>query len=101
MKRRTFTIRCAENHCAELAEILYRYSDVAYPPGGSDCAAASRSALLEIADKLGNNDVDVEIGSRQRPMLLAAVKWYFSEVERFSPELREALMETVSLKSFL
>ena len=60
--------------------VLNHYADVAYPPGGSDCAATSRQALMEIVDKISQDEL-CEISRRQRPMLKAAVKWFYTESE--------------------
>ncbi len=71
--------------------VISVYAHTAYPVGGSDCAAATRTALLNVAEKIQTND-RVDIGTRQRPMLKAAVNWYFAEVEKDDSSMSERLL---------
>ena len=84
MKKRLFLFDGAEGAAEKMVEILNHYADIAYPLGGSDCAAASREALQAIANKIHQAEFKVElaeISSRQRPMLKSAVKWFFTQSE--------------------
>ena len=78
MKKRTFTFDSANGAGEALAKVLQHYVETAYPKGGSDCAAASREALIILVNKI-EADEYCEISTRQRPILNAAVKWYFNE----------------------
>ncbi|WP_299871720.1 hypothetical protein [uncultured Cocleimonas sp.] len=81
MRKRTFIFDTSAGAGKALFKVLQHYADAAYPKGGSDCAAASREALLLIANKIesAENDNYCEISTRQRPILNAAVNWYFKE----------------------
>lgn len=78
MKKRIFIFDTAEGAGDALSNVLLHYVDAAYPKGGSDCAAASREALLSILTKIRTNEL-CEISTRQRPILIAAVKWFYQE----------------------
>jgi len=84
MKKRTFTFNGSEGAAEMMLAILNHYANVAYPPGGSDCAAASRQALQDIADKIGQSEI-AKISTRQRPILKSAVKWFYMESAYTSP----------------
>lgn len=79
-------------------QVIGVYAHAAYPPGGSDCAAATRTALLEVAEKAQLSD-QVSISSRQRPMLKAAVKWYYTEVETNNKEVFEVLLSQLQART--
>lgn len=96
MKKRTFLFDCSLGAGEKLIEILNHYADAAYPVGGSDCAAASRQGLFDIADLIReaiDNDGVAHIGRRQKPVLKAAVKWFYSEVEKTDDQIKEILFE--------
>ena len=78
MKKRTFVFDGSGGAAQIMISVLNHYANVAYPPGGSDCAATSRQALMELRDKISENDY-CEISRRQRPILKAAVKWFYIE----------------------
>jgi len=78
MKKRTFLFDTAEGAGEALSKVLRHYMEAAFPKGGSDCAAVSREALLTLVNKI-EVDQYCEISTRQRPILNAAVKWYFKE----------------------
>lgn len=78
MKKRIFIFDGTDGAADMMEIILNHYIEVAFPIGGSDCAAASREALQSIVDKIKQAD-EVEISRRQRPMLKGAVKWYHSQ----------------------
>lgn len=80
MKKRTFIFNGADGAAAALIIVLKHYADIAYPRGGSDCAATARQALIDITDKISNDQI-CEISRRQRPILKAAVKWFYTESE--------------------
>lgn len=80
MKKRTFIFDGSGGAAQAMNAVLNHYANVAYPPGGSDCAATSRQAIMEIVDKISQDEM-CEISRRQRPMLKAAVKWFYTESE--------------------
>lgn len=90
MKKRMISFDTSAGAGKSMSEVITAYAHAAYPVGGSDCAATTRQALLEVADKLlGAGEVD--ISARQRPMLKAAINWYYTEVDKESPEMHERL----------
>lgn len=84
MRKRTFLFDGSEGASEMLVLILNHYADIAFPQGGSACAAASREAIHDIVAHL-HQSKDVELGRRQRPMLRSAVKWFYTESEYASP----------------
>lgn len=78
MRKRTFTFDGRQGAGETLAYIVEYYAQVAYPVGGSDCAAASREALQELSAKIKTEDV-VDINTRQRPLLKSALNWFYTE----------------------
>ena len=80
MKKRVFIFDGSKGAAEMMVAILNHYANVAYPIGGSDCAAASREALQSIANNIAQNE-QAEISRRQRPMLKSAVKWFYTESE--------------------
>ena len=93
MKKRTFIFDTSEGAGEALSKVLLQYTETAYPKGGSDCAAASREALLSIVNKI-EGDEYCEISTRQRPILNAAVKWYYQEsCEKVGNEIDSAEFE--------
>ncbi len=85
MKKRTFIFDGSDGSAEMLVLILKHYTQVAYPQGGSDCAAASREALQSIANKIQQTEYS-EISRRQRPILKSAVKWFYTESQYASPD---------------
>ncbi len=88
MKKRTFYFDGTAGAGEMLIAIIEHYASVAFPVGGSDCAAASNEALQGIVIKIRqaqSEGRDAEISRRQRPLLKAAVKWFYSESEYASP----------------
>jgi len=83
-KKRIFHFDGSDGAAEMMVAILNHYANVAFPLGGSDCAAASREALQSIADNIAQNAL-AEINRRQRPMLKSAVKWFYIESEYASP----------------
>ena len=84
MRKRSFDFDGSEGTSEMLGLILKHYADVAFPKGGSDCAAASREAILSIVMTLQQSE-EVALSRRQRPMLRSAVKWFYTESEYKSP----------------
>ncbi len=84
MKKRIFHFDGSEGASEMMVAILSHYANVAFPLGGSDCAAASREALQAIANNIAENEL-AEISCRQRPILKSAVKWFYTESEYASP----------------
>jgi len=99
MKKRIFSFDGSDGATEMLVLILKHYADIAYPLGGSDCAAASREAIHGITNKLIQSD-EAEINRRQRPLLKSAVKWFYTESEYASPEdpMYDNLLEKLSEK---
>lgn len=95
MKKRVFKFDGSEGAAEMMALILKHYADVAFPLGGSDCAAASREALQTITNKIMQSEV-VEISRRQRPMLKSAVKWFYTESEYANPN--EVMFDRLIIK---
>ncbi len=85
MKKRTFIFDGSDRANEMLSLILKHYADIAFPLGGSDCAAASREALQSIASKIMLSEQS-ELSRRQRPILKSAVKWFYTESEYAAPE---------------
>jgi len=84
MRKRTFNFDGSDGAAEMMVAILNHYANVAYPIGGSDCAAASREALQAIATNIMQAQLagqDAEINRRQRPMLKSAVTWFYTESE--------------------
>ena len=89
MKKRIFVFDGSEGGAEMMVLILNHYAEVAFPLGGSDCAAASREAIQGIAYNIMHAEsegCDAEINRRQRPMLKSAVKWFFTQSEYAAPE---------------
>lgn len=87
-KKRTFYFDGSDGMAGMMVAILNHYANVAYPIGGSDCAAASREALQSIATKImtaQSEGEEAEISRRQRPVLKSAVTWFYTESEYASP----------------
>ncbi len=84
MKKRTFIFDGSEGAAEMMGAILNHFTNIAYPIGGSDCAAASREALLAVANSIAKNEL-AEISRRQRPLLKSAVTWFYTESEYASP----------------
>lgn len=69
----------------ELVRAIQSYALAAYPPGGSECAQVARETLMNTATLIETGCLEgkfVEISSRQRPLLKAAVNWYCGEMKQ-------------------
>jgi len=84
MTKRTFIFDGSDGAAEMLSAILNHYADIAFPLGGSECAAASREAVHNIIEKLKPLG-EIEISRRQRPMLRSAVKWFYNDSAYASP----------------
>ncbi|MEE9342516.1 MAG: hypothetical protein V3V12_02655, partial [Gammaproteobacteria bacterium] len=69
----------------------------AYPPGGSECATVTRTAMLELAEKLAALKI-VEISTRQRPTLVSAVTWFYSERNKTNDPMFQSLIKQLKRK---
>lgn len=96
MRKRTFIFEGTDTEAQMMSVILHHYAEVAYPLGGSDCAAASREAVQTLVNKFRQSEcVEIEISRRQRPMLKTAVKWFYTDSEYANPKevMFQKLME--------
>ena len=87
-KKRIFFFDGSNGAAEMLVAILNHYANVAFPIGGSDCAAASREALQAVAHNISqanSEGVEAEISRRQRPMLKSAVTWFYTQSEYAEP----------------
>lgn len=88
MKHKMLTIECQDNLREDLVTAITHYAYAAYPPGGSECAQASREALETLAQSIKPQTADpvetspFQIKTRQRSTIKAAINWYFTEIER-------------------
>ena len=78
MKRRTFSFNGEAGAAEALTNVIRHYAHAAYPIGGSDCAATTRMALIELAEKI-TAEINIDISTRQRPMLKSAIEWFYTE----------------------
>lgn len=92
MARKSFRLRLDDHQRAVWAAVLPAYAATAFPPGGSECAQAARAALDDLALRFAAAGDHVDVGMRQRPMLKAAVKWYFAEIAPGAEEDRDRLL---------
>lgn len=84
MRKKTFLFDGSEGAAEMLVLILTHFIEVAFPLGGSDCAAASRHALQKISNNISQTELS-EVARRQRPILRSAVKWFYTESVYASP----------------
>ena len=92
MARKTFRLGLDDRQRALWGAVLPAYGATAFPPGGSECAQAARAALEDLARRFAAAGDHVDIGARQRPVLKAAVKWYFTEIVAGAEEDRDRLL---------
>ena len=88
MKKRTFSFDGSQGKTEMMFSLLNHYANVAYPVGGSDCAAASREALQQIAQHIVKAEAcgeSAELNRRQRPMLKSAVTWFYTDSDYVAP----------------
>lgn len=77
---KTLTLKAPTEELIELVKVLGRYAEAAWPPGGSECAQASREALETTAaamkEQLTDYPEQVEISRRQRSTFRAALEYH-------------------------
>jgi hypothetical protein len=82
MASRKIILRCDIPVRDILCMAIREYAHAAYPEGGSECAQVARYTLLqlvaEINDGISAEKVSVEISKRSRPMVKAALEFYFN-----------------------
>ncbi len=89
-----FQIACDQDIAILLSTVIRSYGDAAFPPGGSECAQASREAVHSIGGNIEDHAARdcALVSSRQRRLLRSAVNWYFGEVE-ISLRRQQVLLE--------
>jgi hypothetical protein len=86
---RQLRLACGPRSCALLCEAIEGYAAAAFPPGGSECAQASRESLLTLAAGWRAQQAAagaITLRSRQRPLLRAAVTTYFEQLSGLPPD---------------
>ncbi|MGV6808537.1 MAG: hypothetical protein ACWA5U_01550 [bacterium] len=78
-----------------LAEVLQHYAYAAYPIGGSECAQASREAVLTLSSRFATCETVLELRPRQRPILKSAIQWYYTDYQP-NPSLAAWLSQQLS-----
>lgn len=77
-----------------LCRAVHDYAHAAYPPGGSECAQASREALLSLAERWQQSPLEqLSYRRRQRAVIKAALEyhceWREEQLGRPLPQFRE------------
>ncbi len=74
------TIHASTEQLLELIAVLGRYAEAAWPQGGSECAQASREALMTTAanmkEQLSDHPEQVVLSRRQRSTFRAALEYH-------------------------
>ena len=82
MASRKIILRCDIPVRDILCAAIREYAHAAYPEGGSECTQVARYTLLQLAaeinDGISEEKVSVEISKRPRPMVKAALEFYFN-----------------------
>lgn len=80
---KTMTLHIDEDQLAELVAVLQRYAHAAWPPGGSECAQASREALLTAAQAMQDSyhSGEAQFNRRQRATFRAALEYHMEQAE--------------------
>lgn len=77
---KTLTLNAPTEQLTELIAVLGRYAEAAWPPGGSECAQASRDALVTTTEammkQLADHPEQVEFSRRQRATFRAALEYH-------------------------
>ena len=84
-----------------LGQVLRVYANTAYPQNGSECSQATRSSLLQLAERIadaGQQEQPIRLQRRQLPMVRSAVEWYFSEIQTEMNHVRDALLARLGQK---
>ena len=96
------TLRCSQQLCAMLADILRDYAEAAYPRGGSECSQSARESLLTAADSIVQSwdsaTQSARVSKRLRVMMKSAIKYYaqvLAERENTVATQREAYLMSV------
>ncbi|HHC73999.1 MAG TPA: hypothetical protein ENK78_02845 [Thiothrix sp.] len=104
MRKKSLPLNCQAQAPSELssktlgqllAEVLQHYAYAAYPVGGSECAQASREAVLTLANHFADCDTVLELRPRQRPILKNAIQWYYTDYQP-NPLLASWLLQQFS-----
>lgn len=77
---KTLTLNAPTEQLTELIAVLGRYAEAAWPLGGSECAQASRDALVTTTEsmmkQLADHPEQVEFSRRQRATFRAALEYH-------------------------
>lgn len=77
---KTLEIQCSEGILALLCEAIELYAHAAFPPGGSECAQASRESLLAVNEQLrqshGQGEGKAGFNRRARGLVKAAIQYH-------------------------
>ena len=99
MAGKSVRLVCGPQTCEQLCEALRAYAHAAFPPGGSECAQASRDSLLTLAQRFAAEQATegwIEVRTRQRALLRSAVTTYFDQLtdlpEAMAVRRRERLL---------
>jgi hypothetical protein len=97
LARRTVSLDCDPRLAASLADAVAAYAHAAFPAGGSECAQASREALLGVAETCRQHrDGPLRLRKRQMGQIRAAVKWYTTERGEVDGEVGQRLTDLVA-----
>jgi hypothetical protein len=93
---RTMTLEASPEQLLELSHALHFYAEAAWPPGGSDCAQASREALTSTADAIARSQQitpgRAEFSRRQKATIRAALEYASEHTEL---EARREIYQTL------
>ena len=82
MASRKILLRCDVPTRDILCSAIREYAFAAYPRGGSECAQLARYTLMELAAEIdagiSADNISVEISKRPKPMIKAALEYYFN-----------------------
>lgn len=85
--------------CRLLANILEQYADAAFPPGGSECAQASRDSLRQAAARMlesyDGKSGTARLGRRTRTAAREAIRYYAGQ-SAVNASRQEVLMNLLS-----
>ena len=96
MRQRYVMLEADNSQAATLAKSITAYAHAAFPKGGSECAQASREALLETASACQLHEGgELALRKRQLGLIRAALRWYAEAYPDDNPAhitlLRQAL----------
>jgi hypothetical protein len=82
---KTMTLHIDEDQLAELVAVLQRYAHAAWPPGGSECAQASRDALITATEAMREGYTEhpgeAQFNRRQRATFRTALEYHLEQPE--------------------